>query len=310
MPSGKAMPKKAMFGKKKDRKNVSVNKKQVHSPYLNKKFISSMLIVALGISMIPIGYFLSSETHQEIKTFQPNTDFSRILLEVKGNLEEEFSEILEDMINNPLNGLIPDDMPTSEEIFLSEWANDWFPEVQTPLIGNLIESIGAEMVGDINLDGIDPISDLNISTHLKPSGLSHQQCKELWNANHTHSLVSPTPTIWFSLAEGILTYREVIKLTFNLSNVQLDLINDWVNVSMNGWIKNVAEEIKITFELNPIIFFGLIIAGLALIAVGSSFIYSALRKRQRIDNNGIKSDKSLLSSKQKKKSSSGENKVN
>jgi len=274
---------------------------QRFSQYLNKKFIGSVIILALGVSMLPISYLLSTSTTIRRKTLQIETEFSEILLEVKGNCEDHFDEILMEMNNNPLDGLIPDKMPTSEEIFFSEWANDWFPEIHIPLIGNLIESNGAEMVGDINIDGQHPEADLNISSHLMPSSLIQRQCCELWNPNNTYSLVTTNPIVWFNLAEGLESDREIVKINFNLTNFQLDLISTWVNTSINGWMKNLAEEEIIVSELNLILFGGLLSAGVALLGVGAKFLYSEFTRQKATDKKNNSNKKILVSRKPKTK---------
>lgn len=119
----------------------------------NKLFISTLLFV-VGIGIISSGIVFSNTTQTVRAPHLVDEKFSEILLSVRNSQVENFSNLLEDMKNDPLNGLYDDKLPTPEEMFYEEWANDWFPDVDIPVIGGYIQSVGAEMVGNIDFDGI------------------------------------------------------------------------------------------------------------------------------------------------------------
>jgi len=246
---------------------------------LSRKAILAMILIGLGVSLIPIGFFLSSEVEKLDENKLVRENFSTILLEVKDDLESEFSELLDEMSNDPLEGFIMDLMPTPEDIFLSEWSNDKFPDVLIPLIGSYIESIGTERVGDINLDNEPPEADLNISSIRNPSELSMQQCHALWDPFNLFSLTSGLPVIWFDLIDGNIENRSLLMTNFNLTESQIDTIIQWIINSQDGWMRTKIHSI-IEF-LNPIILFGLVGGGIALISVSSLLLRSELKKVKR-----------------------------
>lgn len=244
-----------------------------------KALILPITLIVLSLSAIPIGIMLSIGTQTISDNNTIKEQFSEILLETKENLEEDFQDILDEMEDDPLDGLYMDKMPTPEEIFFTEWSNDWFPEVQIPLIGDYIESIGAKMVGNISLDSEPPEADLNISSHLSPSGISLLQCNKLWDTIEEYSLVSTDPSIWFRISEGSNEERIVLKLEFNLTDNQIDLICNWIIFSQNTWMGQFAE--KEIMTVNPFIIGGFLGVAGALITLSVFILRSELRKGRK-----------------------------
>ena len=214
-----------------------------------------------------------------------------------------------------------DAMPTAEQIFFEEWANDYFPEVHADLailfdkilqflsdlidaiidliffwdvlhlfdaikdalfeelnatmydvilnspfsqsvkifLEELIQDLGAQLVDEegsatgegVDIDGGDPYNypgpyaDLNISTHSKGgSGINQTQCQALWDDNNPISLTGfdglENP-IWFDALEGDVGSKDILMDEFSLNETQLNYILDWIEVSVNGWLKNLCE---------------------------------------------------------------------
>jgi hypothetical protein len=73
-----------------------------------------------------------------------------------------------------------------------------------------------------------------------PSNITLSQCKLLWDPNTPNSLVNGTPEIWYDAIGGDVASRNTLKADFSLSDAQLNMSLDWVNVSLHGWIKNMA----------------------------------------------------------------------
>ena len=105
-----------------------------------------------------------------------------------------------------------------------------------------------------------PLWDLNISTGSRlvpsllpdtyqadptkpgiPSNITLSQCKALWNITRPNSLLNGTPEIWYDAVEGDITSQDTLKSDFGLSDAQLNMTLDWINVSLNGWLKNIAQ---------------------------------------------------------------------
>lgn len=259
----------------------------------NKKFISFAVILALGISLIPIGIILGLNVEKYSDNQMVKDKFPTILLSVKREFEREFDILFEDMRNDPLNGLFVDKLPSSEEIFFEEWANDRFPRVDIPTIGGYIESVGAKVVGDINLDGEIPEADLNISSNDNPSEITQEQCNALWDSTIRNSLVYSSQSIWFSAAEGVQSNQELLKEYFNLTEAQLNFMCSWITTGQNSWLLYLAREDRLTW--NPLLFLGLVIPGGILIG------YSTPKVRREIKNKQ-KGKKALKSSDLKTKS--------
>ena len=256
----------------------------------NKKFVSFIAILVLGIILVPIGLVLGLDFEKYSDDQMVKENFPTILLSVKSEFEHEFDALVEDMENDPLNGLFLDKLPSVEEIFFEEWANDRFPKVDIPTIGGYIESVGANAVGDINLDGELPEADLNISSIDNPSGITQEQCNALWNPTIQNSLVYSPQSIWFSVAEGSQDNRELLKNSFNLTEAQLNLLCSWINTGQSSWLLYLAREERLTW--NPLLLLGLVAAGGILIG------YSAPKVRREMKNRK-KEDKVLKSPKLK-----------
>jgi len=275
--------------KNKLKKNVF--KKLNISKKYSKRFITSIVIFALGISMIATGFVLGTDTEDYSDAQVVKEKFSTVLISVKSNLEQQFDGFIEEMKNDPLNGLLADKLPTPEEIFFEEWANDWFPKVDIPTIGGYIESVGAKAIGDIDLDGRFPKADLNISTKGSPSGITIDQCRALWNTQNKYSLVSQSPAIWFETVEGSLDNREPLKGHFNLSEIQLNLICNWINTSQNTWLPYLAQKERLI--LNPLPLFGFLGIGALLLVYSTPKVTSETRKmlkdKKTIDSGKVKS---------------------
>lgn len=239
-----------------------------------KGLILPIVLCALGLSLIPISIMTSMSTQTISDNNVIRDQFSEILLNIKVECEVNFQDLLNQMEEDPLDGLYMDKMPTPQEIFFAEWANDWFPEVQIPLIGDYIESIGARMIGDINLDEDFPEADLNISSHLNPSGISQYQCQELWNPTRDNSLVSLDPSIWFRMTEGLQDDRFILKLEFNLTENQIEMISSWIITSQNTWLRQFAKKDVLT--LNPLLLIVIMAPGIAMIS------YSVIKIRSEI----------------------------
>ena len=277
-------------------KNKLFKKRDSSQKYNRKRFVVSAIIFALGISMIPIGIVLGTDTENFSNAQIVKQQFPTVLLAVKSNLEQQFDDLVEEMKNDPLNGLLVDKLPTPEEIFFAEWANDWFPKVDIPTIGGYIESVGAKAIGDIDLDGRSPKADLNISAKGSPSGITIDQCRALWNARNTNSLVSKSPTIWFEIVEGSPENREDLKEHFNLTEIQLNLICNWINTSQNTWLPYLAQQERLI--LNPLPFFGFLGIGALLLVYSAPKVTSEtmkmLKEKKTIDSGKIKSKKTPL----------------
>lgn len=257
--------------RKKQKKSIltSIKKNILTSNYRH------VVILIIGISLVPISIVFGTGTEMYVDNEMVEQKFSSVLLGVKSSLINDFEQMLEEMKGDPLDGLYDDEMPTAEEIFYSEWANDKFPEVQIPVIGGYIEEIGAEKIGDIDLDGSFPPADLNISSSSHPSGLTITQCQALWNPQNGNSFVS-NKIIWSTASEGDLESINSLKSSFNLTDQQIDQIYSWIIVGKSTWIKYLSrEEI---FTLNPLIFFGSLIPGIALIGYGTLRIIPQIKE--------------------------------
>ena len=264
--------KKKIFSKKKQKIPKIPNK-------YNKKFISFALMLALGISLIPIGIILGLDVEKYSDSQLAKDKFPTILLSVKSEFEHEIDILFEEMRNDPQNGLLADKLPSSEEIFFEEWANDRFPHVDVPTIGGYIESVGAKAVGDINLDGELPEADLNISSNDNPSGLSQEQCNALWDPTIRNSLVYNPQSIWFSAAEGVQTYRETLKDNFNLTDSQLNFMCGWIITGQDSWLLYLAREDRLTW--NPLLLLGFIIPGGVLIGFSTPKVMREIKNKQK-----------------------------
>jgi hypothetical protein len=197
-------------------------------------------------------------------------EFASILLTAKHSIEAEFQSLLEDVKNDPLGGLYDEKLPSVEDIFYEEWANDWFPIVDIPVIGGYIQEKCAEIIGDVDLDNQLPYADLNISSHFNPSGITLEQCQALWNPSNSLSLVTRGDVIWLD-AIGNDNYNNILRLAFNLSESQLHLIFNWVNMSQLGWMKFYAKEAQII--VNPIF----LSASIAIGGITMFFAYESIR---------------------------------
>jgi len=252
----------------------------------NKKVISFAVILALGISLIPIGIILGLDVEKYSDNQMVAEKFPSILQSVKREFESEFDILFEDMRNDPLNGLFVDKLPTSEEIFFEEWANDRFPSVDIPTLGGYIESVGAKVVGDINLDEEIPNADLNISSITDPSGITQEQCNALWDPTITNSLVYSSQSIWFSAAQGDQNDREILKENFNLTDAQLNFTCNWITTGQNSWLLYLAREDRLTW--NPLLFLGLVITGGVLIGFSAPKVMHEIKNKKK-ENKSIKS---------------------
>jgi hypothetical protein len=133
-------------------------------------------------------------------------------------------------------------------------------EIIGGLLADLIRSLGAKMVDEegsetgegVDFDGRDPYnfpgssSDLNIINRSEAgeSGITQEQCQALWDQNNPNSLlgmdVQANP-IWFEALAGIEESKIFLMNTFYLNETQLDLIFNWIDTSLNGWLKNICE---------------------------------------------------------------------
>ena len=266
---------------KKKKNKIFSNKKQKTTkipPKYNKKFIKFAVILVLGISLIPIGIVFGLSVEKYSDDVLVKDKFPSILLSVKREFEREFDLLLEDMRNDPLNGLMVDKLPSSEQIFFEEWANDRFPRVDIPTFGGYIESVGAKAVGDINLDRELPMADLNISSKDDPSKITQEQCNSLWNPTTSNSLVSSSQSIWFRAAEGIQNDREILKVYFNLTEAQLNFMCSWITTGQTSWLLYLAQEDRLTW--NPLLLLGLVISGGVLIGYSSPKVIHEIKNKK------------------------------
>ena len=239
---------------------ISFLRKRLNIPPNQYLKISAVLLVVFGVCLAPSGfisYLVNEEAHSS------EARFSRILYTIKKDCESDFEAILNTINDDPLDDLVRSKLPTAEEIFLSEWANDWFPKIEIAIVGSIIEEAGAEMVGDINLDNKGPIADLNISSHDFPSNLSLIQCKALWNRRNKYALTYALPYIWFNALEGNNQSKNLLKSNFDLTESEISLIFTWVETSINGWAKNISY--LDVFDYINYAFLGL---GLIIISIG------------------------------------------
>lgn len=258
--------------------------KKFKNPFKNfgvsKKAWIALIALILGATSLTLSLTLFNPFIAESEANKVKSLFPTILLDVKEQTESEFRLLLDEMRDDELGELLAGKMPSIEEIFFSEWANDWFPLINIPVYGPIIEEFGAEMVGDINFDGIDPKADLNISSNSNPSDLTFIQCKALWNRNIRNSLVSENSNIWFKATLGGQDSQITLQTNFNLTKIQLDLICIWINVSSSGWMKNIAHR----YDLEPMLFTVLIATGSTLTGFSLILLW---RLRKEIKNQGL-----------------------
>lgn len=247
---------------------------------VSKRAWIALIAIVLGSTSLTLSLVLFNPFVVESEASRVESLFSTILLDVKTQTESDFRLLLDDIRDDELGELLMGKMPTSEEIFFSEWANDWFPAIDIPVYGPIIEEFGAEMVGNIDYDGIDPTADLNISSNSSPSDLTLMQCKALWNRNTKNSLVSQNSNIWFQAMLGNLNSQLTLQTNFDLTKRQLDLIRIWINVSSSGWMKNIAHR----YDLKPTLFTIFIIAGSSLTGFGLIILW---KLRKEIKTNGL-----------------------
>ena len=249
---------------------------------VSKKAWIALIALILGVTSLTLSFVLFNPFIIESETNRVQNLFPTILLDVKTRIESDFGLLLNEINDNELGELFTGKMPTKEEIFFSEWANDRFPLIDIPVYGPIIEEFGAEMVGDINIDGVDPKADLNISSNFNPSDLNLMQCKALWNRNIGNSLVSENSNIWFKATLGDLNSQVTLQINFNLTNFQLDIICSWINISSSGWMKNIAHR----YDTKPVFFTVLIITGSTLTGFGL-IILGSIRKEVKALGLGI-----------------------
>ncbi|MFX1392409.1 MAG: hypothetical protein ACFFAH_02440 [Promethearchaeota archaeon] len=231
--------------------------------------------------------------------------------------------MMDSLTTDILEEFLRDAMPTWEDVFYEEWANDYFPEINANfsiLIDNVeyrpfnlledqieqtnrdilsdpdvqdimneaIRKTGADIVDESGSEsgvGIDieynllnktilPESDLNISTTIViegprfvrtyqalslidavvmdlatyivtgGTGLTIEQCVDLWNKSNPYSLTGvdvEINKIWNDAMNGDTESRQLLNDTFNLIDPQLDYILDWIDASLTSWIPNAAQ---------------------------------------------------------------------
>lgn len=239
----------------------------------SKYFFLGLLIV--GIALMPVGIVFGTDYEMYTDDDTVDRNFSQILMSVKRSQIKIFEQKLAKMKDDPLDGLYEEEMPTAEEIFYSEWANDMFPNVDIPIIGSYIEEIGREKIGDIDLDHDPPYADLNITSSKNPSGLNLMQCKALWDPQNEYSFLS-NHHIWLNESNKDIGIENEIIFSFNLTNTQFNMISTWLIIGKSTWIRYLSREEIIV--LNPLIFFGLLVPGIVLSG------YSAFKLRNDIKN--------------------------
>jgi len=246
--------------------------------------LSALFLIIFGSCLMPSG-FIYDLINEE--TYSDEARFSRILLTVKKRCESNFSNILNSINDDPLDELVKSKLPNVEEIFLSEWANDWFPKIEIAIIGSIIEEIGSEMVGDVNLDNRHPKADLNISSHKNPTNLTLTQCKSLWDRTNKYSLTYPLPYIWFKSLNRDFYSQNLLIDTFHITLTQIKFICDWINTSMNGWVKNFD-------YLDDIVYmnYGFLGIGLIFFVIGV-IIFQVENKRLKGDSKGKKAKRKI-----------------
>ena len=255
-------------------------------------------------------------------------DIDELQLEINGiisfldNFELNIAAYLAPILVDLLFAIIPPDvivelladgMPSCDEIFFEEWANDYFPEVDLdlsilsehyqglldnwdwgmlnvlgplkdvvidllkdlvdwvildcPLIAELesllegfIQDLGAGMVDDegsatgegVDIDGRYPYnyegsySDLAMVDRATEggTGITQAQCELLWDNESANSLTgmdADVNPIWFEALDGDEESRTALMVEFGLTEDQLDYILRWIDVSINGWLKNMSE---------------------------------------------------------------------
>jgi hypothetical protein len=169
----------------------------------------------------------------------PRSQLSSNLMRIKIYSQDRFNGILNEIEQNPLNELLGDKLPTSEEIFYAEWANNRFPHIDIPIVGSIVEEFGAEKVGDIDFDGLAPNADLNMTTLSNPSNLTLKQCDSLWSRNDPYSFLVDWPDLWYKALDNDQESSTELLVHFNLSYSQFELIINWLNTSMTGWMNNL-----------------------------------------------------------------------
>lgn len=249
---------------------ISVLKKNLKIPPSQYLKLSALLLVVFGACLAPAG-FLNYLFNEEAHSYEAK--FARILYTIKKDCESNFEGILNTINDDPLDDLIKSKLPTTEEIFLSEWANDRFPTIEIAIVGNIIEETGSEMVGDVNLDNVEPIADLNISSQKLPSNISLRQCKALWNRKNRYSLTYSLPSLWFNALKGNNQSKNLLRFKFDLTESQMVFILNWIEASINGWAQNVVY--FDVFEYLNYAFLGL---GITILSIGT-IIFKTEQKR-------------------------------
>ncbi|MBD3229450.1 MAG: hypothetical protein GF329_14795 [Candidatus Lokiarchaeota archaeon] len=212
---------------------LSIKIKGLLSPK-NIKKNSINILVSLSLFMVVIASF--TEPYQ-------GSELSGLLIYTKTSFEKNFDNILSEIEENLLSDLIGENLPTSKEIFYAEWSNDWFPTINIAVVGPVIEELGAEKVGDIDIDGLEPYADLNMTTYPKKSNLTLKQCQALWDRKDRHSFVAENPVFWNKALDNDSESINTIITHFNLTNSQFELILKWLNTSSNGWMNNIKANV-------------------------------------------------------------------
>ena len=135
-----------------------------------------------------------------------------------------------------------------------------FAEAIEGIFANLIQELGTKMIDEegsetgegVDIDGREPYNyqgpnaDLNITQYNKDgdSGISQEQCQALWDNCNPNSLIGMdvlSNPVWFEALAGIEEKKIFLMDLFNLTETQLNLILNWINTSVEGWLKNICE---------------------------------------------------------------------
>ncbi|MFX1256802.1 MAG: hypothetical protein ACFFAN_03005, partial [Promethearchaeota archaeon] len=164
------------------------------------------------------------------------------------------------------------------EFLVNLIADTSLKDIIDDLMEDMIRDLGADMVDEegsetgegVDIDGREPFNytggsyaDLNISTYNPEnnkygSGLTQEQCHNLWNKSISNSLtgmdVELNP-IWFDALYGEedCPARQELIEEFQINENQLQLILDWINVSCSTWAPNVLEWTVNDWNSGPIV---------------------------------------------------------
>ncbi|MFX1337977.1 MAG: hypothetical protein ACFFDK_05170 [Promethearchaeota archaeon] len=88
--------------------------------------------------------------------------------------------------------------------------------------------------------------DMDLDTYIisGESGITYDQCVDLWDKSNPNSLTGMDyefNKVWFEAAENDQDAKDFLTTTFGITETQLDYILKWVNTSIRTWEPNAVE---------------------------------------------------------------------